>query len=91
MKNPTTLEDFHKEFKRNAISDMTPPKIARAIEGGFYAGAQAAIVLLTEALHIEPATAPEKVNLLIAECQTFFVTAKAQRDSENEPKFKTTK
>jgi hypothetical protein len=72
------LKEGFDGFKRNAISDLTPPKIARAIEGGYYAGAQIALTLLCEAMKIDLNTAPKAVLDIVNECQTFFALAKAQ-------------
>lgn len=81
-----TLAEAFTGFKRNAISDLTPPKISSAIEGGFYAGAQATLVLLAEGLKIDPVTAPREVVQLFAECQTFFELARVKAKGRLEEK-----
>lgn len=79
-----TLAEGFTGFRRNAISDLTPPRISRAIEGGFYAGAQCALVLLTEALKINPMIVSKEVLDIFNECQAFFAIAKAQAESRIE-------
>lgn len=86
MANEKTIEDFWNTFRRNALSDMTPPRILAAIKGAYYAGAQTGITLTTEALDVDPTTAPVEIHSLFAECQGFFAVAKADATSRIEEK-----
>lgn len=74
--NFKTLKEAFDGFHRNALSDFTPPAILKGIEGGFYAGAQSALTLLTEALDIDATIAHSDVVKIFAECQTFFELAR---------------
>lgn len=84
-----TLNEGYMQFKRHAISGIVPPKIERAIQGGYYAGAQCALTLLAEAMKITPAIAPKELLEIVSECQAFFVSARAQAESRIQEKGKT--
>jgi hypothetical protein len=82
----STLKQGFEDFRRNALSEFTPPKILNGLEGAYMAGSQAAIVLMTEALGIDPATAPQEVVVLFAECQGYFMVKRAEATSRIEEK-----
>lgn len=72
------LEQAFEGFRRNALHEFTPPQVLTSIKGGFYAGAQAFAVLLSErnALSVD-----ENFQKLFAEMQTYFEVRKAEVNS----------
>jgi len=89
-----TLDEAWLTFARSALHEYTPAKVKRSIQGGFYAGAQATIVLINEAYEAyrrgdENARSYEEVvNALMSESQAFMLLAKAAKESEKKPKDK---
>ena len=79
------------EFRRRGMHDHTPTRVVRAVERGFFAGAQAMLVLLQErsnAIEIEGKTFEELESLqravfetLNKECVDFFRAAAAAAEA----------
>jgi hypothetical protein len=77
-----TLSEAFGEFKHSALSPFTPRASLEAIEGGFFAGAQAVLVLIQERAQDSDLTeqeAGEYLRLLNSECVAHFLTLKAQK------------
>lgn len=72
-----SIESGWEAFRRNALSDLTPPRILAGMKGSFFAGVQTTLTLLQEIdqEHFSDDEKRKRVERIFQDCQQYFQRA----------------